>query len=80
MGSYSIIFILGLVVTACLTQKILRICQTRGWTDLPGERKIHQKPVGRLGGVAIWLAFWLIAGIVYIFNPESFFCSAMEAV
>lgn len=48
-----------------LTASLLAVPQVRRWSlawglvDAPGERKIHQTPVPRLGGVAIWLAFML---------------------
>jgi len=31
------------------------MCLKEGYYDLPGERKIHKKPIPRLGGIAIWL-------------------------
>jgi UDP-GlcNAc:undecaprenyl-phosphate GlcNAc-1-phosphate transferase len=68
---YSIIFGLGFLFSAVLTARILKLSQAFGWVDQPGERKIHKKPVARLGGLAIWLAFWLIAAIIYLFDPES---------
>ncbi len=40
------------------------------WPD--GERKLHTKPVALLGGLAIFISFWLVAGYV------SFFTTAFE--
>jgi len=39
--------------------------------DYPGPRKIHSKPIPRIGGLAFVVAFLLIAGIVFLFfKPE----------
>jgi UDP-N-acetylmuramyl pentapeptide phosphotransferase/UDP-N-acetylglucosamine-1-phosphate transferase len=29
--------------------------------DIPNERKIHTKPVPRLGGLGMLLGFWIVA-------------------
>ncbi len=38
--------------------------------DLPdGQRKVHKGPVALLGGIAIFLSFWLVVGYLAVFNP-----------
>ncbi|MBY0404925.1 MAG: undecaprenyl/decaprenyl-phosphate alpha-N-acetylglucosaminyl 1-phosphate transferase [Cyanobacteria bacterium] len=39
-----------------------------GRFDTPGDRKIHQFPIPRLGGVAIWLAFMLTFWLLVLCN------------
>ena len=34
---------------------VRKMCLKEGYYDQPGERKIHKKPIPRLGGIAIWL-------------------------
>lgn len=38
---------------------VISYSEKQGLIDEPGERKIHKKPVSRLGGVAIWLSTML---------------------
>ena len=33
---------------------VIEVSKKQGLVDLPNERKIHSKPISRLGGVAIW--------------------------
>ena len=47
----------GLVVAYLLTPAVAWIATGLGVLDRPGGRHIHQAPVPRLGGVAIYLAF-----------------------
>ncbi|TSC93001.1 MAG: Glycosyl transferase, family 4 [Candidatus Berkelbacteria bacterium Licking1014_7] len=58
-------------MSAFLTWKIKKVSLVFGWLDKPSQRKIHTKPVVRLGGVAVWLAFWLIVGTIYFLDRSS---------
>jgi UDP-GlcNAc:undecaprenyl-phosphate GlcNAc-1-phosphate transferase len=58
-------FALALVLSLLFTSLIGRLSRRMGWLDLPSERRIHEVPVPRLGGVAIFLAFLLTALFVY---------------
>ena len=55
--------IIGLVISYLLGIFILpfviHFSEKQGLVDAPGERKIHKKPVSRLGGIAIWLSTML---------------------
>ena len=33
---------------------VIVVSKSRGLVDMPNERKIHSKPISRLGGIAIW--------------------------
>ena len=48
---------------------VIAYSKKEGLVDLPNERKIHKKPVSRLGGVAIWsstmLTFFLLVLLSY---------------
>ncbi len=41
-----------------------------GFVDEPGERKIHQVPIPRFGGIAIWLAFMASFALLVLFFKE----------
>ena len=38
---------------------VITFSKKEGLVDMPGERKIHKKPVSRIGGVAIWASTML---------------------
>ncbi len=38
---------------------VISFSKKEGLVDMPGERKIHKKPVSRIGGVAIWASTML---------------------
>lgn len=58
MLSFAAAFLMSLVVAAGLTPFVLRFALRHGFYDPPGERKIHTRPIPRLGGFAIVLAFY----------------------
>ena len=52
------IFAISLVVSFVATRQVRDVATRRGWISVPKEgRHIHQTPLPRLGGVAIFLAF-----------------------
>jgi UDP-GlcNAc:undecaprenyl-phosphate GlcNAc-1-phosphate transferase len=64
--------ICALVLSFLLTLVVIRVAHAFGWLDKSTlERKrIHKKPVPRLGGIAIFLAFVVVSLIFYATNPE----------
>ena len=51
-----------MVTAAVLTRYVRDLARSRGWTDLPrSDRHIHENPVPRLGGVAIFLTVMAIS-------------------
>lgn len=67
---YLVPFIFAAVLSATLTPIVRRFALARGVVDKPGGRRIHAKPTARLGGLAVFAAFWLALTIVLIFKPE----------
>ncbi|GAK51902.1 UDP-N-acetylmuramyl pentapeptide phosphotransferase/UDP-N-acetylglucosamine-1-phosphate [Candidatus Moduliflexus flocculans] len=63
------VFSFAFVISVILTPIIRRICRKRNLYDLPNdERRIHTIPIPRLGGIAIYAAFF---GTLFIglFSP-----------
>ena len=60
MLKYLILFLLALVFSFFLTPLIRAISGKLGAYDFPGERKVHNRPIPRLGGLAIFIAFNLV--------------------
>ena len=48
-------FIAAFIFSVALVPVVRKMCLKEGYYDLPNERKIHTKPIPRLGGIAIWL-------------------------
>ncbi|OQX09282.1 MAG: hypothetical protein BWK76_22515 [Desulfobulbaceae bacterium A2] len=58
-------FVLSCVLSLCLTPLARSVGTRFGALDLPGERKIHSRPIPRIGGAAIFLAFILTVALLY---------------
>ncbi len=54
-----------------LTFLVKAFCYKVGWLDRPATRRVHIKAVPRLGGVAMFLAFVIVAILFYAPGPNS---------
>ena len=48
-------FVAAFIFSVVLVPLVRKMCLKEGYYDIPNERKIHTKPIPRLGGIAIWL-------------------------
>jgi UDP-GlcNAc:undecaprenyl-phosphate GlcNAc-1-phosphate transferase len=55
-------FLMALALSLLITPWVGRVARRRGLVDLPSRRKIHLRPVPRVGGIAMFLAFALTFG------------------
>jgi UDP-GlcNAc:undecaprenyl-phosphate GlcNAc-1-phosphate transferase len=55
--AYMLIFLSALLLAVGVTPLARRLALRAGVMDQPGTRKVHQVPMPRMGGVAIYLAF-----------------------
>jgi len=66
-------FCVAFLIALWLTPRVRDLALRRGVVDQPGGRRIHDRPVPRWGGIAIWLGVvlavalaalgdWLVAG------------------
>ena len=58
-GDIVITFLLAFITAFVVTPYTMRLAKKVGAIDIPDKRKVHSKPIPRLGGIAI---------IVRIFN------------
>ena len=58
MLKYIILFVLAAVFSFALTPLVRFLASRFGAMDLPGERKIHSRPIPRLGGISIFFIFY----------------------
>src|SRR5947199_9630024 len=69
------------VITFLAIPAIMRVAQEKKLYDLPDARKLHTQPIAPLGGVGIFIGFFLatLLTISNKHNPElqSFFASAI---
>jgi UDP-GlcNAc:undecaprenyl-phosphate GlcNAc-1-phosphate transferase len=68
MFKYLILFISASIFSLLLTPLVRSVARKLGALDLPDERKIHGKPIPRLGGFSIYVTFILILLISYQFD------------
>lgn len=64
MYLYILIFLASFLLSYLLTFLFKKIAPKIGAMDVPNERKVHKKPVARLGGVAIFFSLFLVASII----------------
>src|ERR1041385_252627 len=61
---YLIAFVLCTLLSFILTRRIRNLAIARGWASAAiSARHIHQSPIPRLGGVAIYLAFICVVAL-----------------
>jgi UDP-GlcNAc:undecaprenyl-phosphate GlcNAc-1-phosphate transferase len=61
-------FLMALALSLLLTPFVGRVARSRGLVDLPSGRKIHPRPIPRVGGIAIFLAYVLTCGSALLFQ------------
>lgn len=54
--SHIIGLIISYIIGVLIMPLVIHFSEKQGLVDLPGERKIHHRPISRLGGIAIWLS------------------------
>ena len=65
--SYLIWFLVSVVLSLLLTRWMRNLATARGWVRAPRlDRHVHTNPVPRLGGVAIYLSFMMMAGVALV--------------
>jgi UDP-GlcNAc:undecaprenyl-phosphate/decaprenyl-phosphate GlcNAc-1-phosphate transferase len=66
--SLALLLVGGAVAAAlafAISLGVVRFCTWRGWLDLPAARRVHSRPVPRLGGIAIFLSFCAVSLALY---------------
>lgn len=51
--------IVAYLIGVCLVPMVISYSKKEGLVDVPNDRKIHTKPISRIGGVAIWASTML---------------------
>ncbi len=69
LSQFIIIFTIPLLMSLVLTPAIISLAKYAGAMDIPNERKVHKFPIPRLGGLAIYLSFFISLVLCIYFNP-----------
>ena len=57
MPNYVLAFLIALVVALAITPGVIFLAAKTGAMDAPDARKVHKKPIPRIGGLGIYAAF-----------------------
>ena len=64
MPIYSWAFAVALIVALLVTPAVILLAKKTGAMDAPNARKVHKKPIPRIGGLAIYAGF--MAAIIFV--------------
>lgn len=69
--TYILAFVSSIVLSLILTPWFLNLAKKYNWAMVkPRKRDIHQKPTPRLGGLVLFIVFWLVVGGYLLFSPQ----------
>jgi UDP-GlcNAc:undecaprenyl-phosphate GlcNAc-1-phosphate transferase len=57
MPNFILAFVIALAAAYALTPQVIKLAEKMGAMDAPDARKVHVRPIPRLGGIAIYIAF-----------------------
>jgi UDP-GlcNAc:undecaprenyl-phosphate GlcNAc-1-phosphate transferase len=77
MLKYLIVFLAASLCSLALTPLVRSFARRVGAIDQPGARKIHSQPMPRLGGLSIFISYYLVLAVASRFDffhfPADFF-------
>ena len=68
MAVYLLTFLLAFFVTYLTTPVVKILASKINAMDIPNDRKVHDKPIPRLGGLAIYIGFMIAVGGAALFS------------
>ena len=75
---YIFVPLLAFLITYVLTPWVRALARRYGWMDQPDERRIHDHPAPRGGGLAVWIGFHIGCAAIF-FMPWGTFGIRLEA-
>ena len=67
VSCYLLVFISSIVLSLVLTRWVRNFATARGWVAPPElDRHVHTTSVPRIGGVAIFVSFMVVAGLAML--------------
>jgi UDP-GlcNAc:undecaprenyl-phosphate/decaprenyl-phosphate GlcNAc-1-phosphate transferase len=78
VNTYFALFLIATCTAVVLTPLVRRACERWGWLDHPGDvRRVHQKAVPRLGGVAVFAS--VLVALVALLLVDNLITQALRA-
>jgi UDP-GlcNAc:undecaprenyl-phosphate/decaprenyl-phosphate GlcNAc-1-phosphate transferase len=78
-SAYLLCFLVSIALSLVLTRAVRDYANARGWVATPElERHVHTKSVPRLGGVAIFGSFMVVAGVAALLLKLTGFAPALS--
>lgn len=71
MPNYILAFLIAVVVALAITPGVIFLAAKTGAMDAPDARKVHKKPIPRIGGLGIYAAFMVSMLTVMVFTDLS---------
>lgn len=68
--TYALTFFMALVIAAIATPVSMKLAGRWGAIAYPGGRHVHIRPIPRLGGLALYAAFWSAALIMQVWDEQ----------
>lgn len=68
--TYSLTFILALLIALIATPVSMKLAKKWGAIAYPGGRHVHSRPIPRLGGIALYAAFWLATVFIQVWDKS----------
>lgn len=66
--TFALTFAIALIVAIFATPLSMKLGRRWGAIDYPGGRRVHKTPVPRIGGIAIYAAFWVAVFLAVFFT------------
>ncbi|TGE32071.1 MraY family glycosyltransferase [Desulfosporosinus sp. Sb-LF] len=68
--TYGLTFIMALMIAVVATPISMKLAIKWGAIAYPGGRHVHSRPIPRLGGLAMYVAFWFAALITQVWDDS----------
>ena len=68
--TYALTFLIALVIAIIATLVSMKLAKQWGAIAYPGGRHVHSRPIPRLGGIALYAAFWIAALIIQVWDKS----------
>jgi UDP-GlcNAc:undecaprenyl-phosphate GlcNAc-1-phosphate transferase len=66
----AITFVVSLTTCLLITPKLIKFAVHRQLMDHPSKRRVHQQPTPRIGGLAIFVSFFIALSIIFFWEPK----------
>lgn len=68
--TFVLTFVIALIIAVIATPLSMKLGRRWGAIDYPGGRRVHKTPIPRIGGIAIYAAFWIAVIIMGIWDRQ----------